>query len=123
LLAPVAGGALIDAFRWGRWFVIPAGLLVFLATLYHYVHGWEYRWRQELPGALLATAGMVGAGAAYAAYLASGPELGLGPFFGAVVGGLLSTLGLLYGFAALMLLGGAYNAWLAHGEQIDPGAR
>lgn len=112
LLAPVGdAGSVLDAVSWARWLVIPAGLVVWLASLYSYSRGPDSgRWVTEVPGAVVATVAIVGAGLLFGLYLRRTPTLGLGPFIGAVVGVVLSLFSLVFAYAAAIVVGGAFNA-------------
>lgn len=96
--------------RWGRWFVIPVALLALFTSLFRYTHHNDEPWTHEVPGAAFTTTGLIVAGIVYVTYLRSSPSLFLGPFFGALLGGVLATFSLLFFFAALVLIGGALNA-------------
>lgn len=112
LLAPIDhAGTTLEVFGWARWFVLPAGLMFWLTSLYHYSRGPDAGpWASELPGASVATAVIIAAGLLFGFYLRRTPELGLGPFLGAVVGVLLATFSLLFAYAAAVVIGGALNA-------------
>lgn len=122
LLAPVGEtGSFIDALSWVRWLVIPAGLVVWLTSLYSYSRGPDSgRWITEVPGAVVATVAIVGAGLLFGLHLRRTPTLGLGPFIGAVVGVALSLFSLLFAYAAAIVAGGAFNAE-REGEQTERG--
>lgn len=113
LLATIGDGtgAVLEVFSWLRWIIVPSGLLVLLTTLYRYSRGPDAEpWIREIPGALIATTGIMGAGLAFGVYLRSTPGLGLGPFLGAVVGVLLSVFTVVFVSVALVVIGGAFNA-------------
>lgn len=118
LLAPVGDlGAALDVLSWARWLIIPVGLVVWLTSLYSYSRGpGSGRWITEVPGAVVATVAIVGAGLLFGLYLRRTPTLGLGPFIGAVVGVVLSLFSLLFAYAAALVAGGAFNAEREGGE-------
>jgi membrane protein len=112
-------GAVITVIAESRWVVVPLLLVVYLTALYRYSRGGG-SWRSELPGGLVGTAGVLAVAIAYAGYLRRMPELALGPFIGPVLGTTLATFSLTFGLAAVVLLGGAYNAHRQGGFQADP---
>lgn len=116
LLAPIGGtGPVLGVFAWARWLIVPAGLMLWLTTLYHYSRGPETSpWAAELSGAAVATIAVMGAGMLFGLYLQRTPGLGLGPFLGTLVGTVLATFSLVYAYAAAVVIGGAFNAeWAA----------
>ncbi|HEX2026448.1 MAG TPA: YhjD/YihY/BrkB family envelope integrity protein [Nitriliruptorales bacterium] len=110
LLEPVQGNAFVSFYTWGRWLILPAGLVGWLTSLYHYARPDPASWARELPGALFGAAGISVAAVAYAAYLERSPALGLGPLLGPALGAALATFSLVFFLAAFVLLGGALNA-------------
>lgn len=112
MVRPVGAGGVASVYGWARWVVIPAAVVAYLTTLYWWSRGRRGPWTEELPGALVAAAGVIGSAVVYAAYLRSVPTLGLGPFVGVVVGVLLGTFTLTFALAAFVLIGGAVNAEL-----------
>lgn len=110
LLEPVGGNAFVSFYSWGRWLILPVGLVAWLTSLYHYARPGPAPWVRELPGALFGAAGISVASVAYVAYLERSPSLGLGPLLGPALGAALATFSLLFFLATLVLLGGAVNA-------------
>ncbi|MDP9021610.1 MAG: YihY/virulence factor BrkB family protein [Actinomycetota bacterium] len=110
LLRPIEGEGFVRMYSWGRWIVVPAGSFAWITTLYHYARGWDRPWRAELPGAAVASAGVVVSGLVYGIYMRTTPSLGLGSFLGPVLGGAVATFTLLFFLAASIIVGGAVNA-------------
>lgn len=110
LLRPIEGEGFARMYSLGRWIAVPAGSLAWITTLYHYARGWDRPWRAELPGAAVASAGLVVSGLVYGAYMRATPSLGLGSFLGLVLGGAVATFTLLFFLAASIIVGGAVNA-------------
>ncbi len=114
LLGPIGGdpAEVFDVVVWLRWTAIPVGLLLWLTSLYRYCRGQHAQaWKEELPGAVVASVGIIISGLVYGIYLRTTPELGLGPFLGPVVGAVLATFSLVFAFAASVVVGGAVNAY------------
>lgn len=116
-----------DAFRWawsiGRWAVVAAVSVGFLMWLYRSGPNVENRWRGCLPGALVATVGLIAVAVGFQAYLGvTGPTV---PDVDAGDQGVLLTLQLLGILAATLLfvwlsnitvlLGGVINAEWSRG--------
>ncbi len=100
---------------WGvlRWVVLVAGLVSGLAALYHFARRGHGRWVRDLPGAVIATAGLALAIVLYRVTLSAAPGLGFtgsAAAVGAVLGGFLATMVLLAITAGIILVGGAINA-------------
>lgn len=109
VFSALPGGRVMTVVAWSRWVVIPLLLVLYLTALYRYSRGGG-TWRSELPGGLVGTVGVIAVALAYAGYLRRMPELALGPFIGPILGTALATFSLVFGLAAVVLLGGAYNA-------------
>lgn len=139
VIGPLLGGGqqvadwvgLGDAFRWawsiGRWPVVAGVTVGFLIWLYRLGPNVENRWRQCLPGALVATVGLLLVATGFQAYLAlAGPG---SPDVDAGDQGVLVALQLLGILAATLLfvwlsnisvlLGGVVNAEWSRGTPIS----
>lgn len=120
VFGPLSGSPFVDIYSWARWVVIPAGVTVFFTLLYRYSRTGGGPWSRDVPGAVVATAGMVASVLAYAAYVRSSPELGMGPFIGPILGVTVATLTVVFAVAAFVLIGGAFNAHRA-GDHVTIG--
>lgn len=121
-----AGQAFEPAWTFGRWPVVLLVCAVFLAWLYHVGQNADKAWRDAVPGALLATVGLVVLMAGFRLYVdvagPRGPDLGDGPDAVRVVGRFIGTAlaAMLLGWLASMvvLVGGVFNAeWHAGHDQ------
>ncbi|MEZ0166968.1 YihY/virulence factor BrkB family protein [Kineococcus sp. LSe6-4] len=122
------------AWSLGRWPVLVLLVVAFLAWLYQVGHNADTRWRDSLPGAVLATAGLLVLAAVFRQYLEvagpRSPDLAGGgqalQVVGEFIGSALAVV--LFGWLAsiVVLAGGVFNAeWQASGagrEQEGAGA-
>jgi membrane protein len=104
-----AGGAFATAWDWVRWPVAAAVAIVWATTILHLAPNHRTRWREDLPGALLAASTWLGLSAGLRAYLAVAGDTN--QVFG-TLGGALIVLLWLYLLALGLLLGGELNAVL-----------
>lgn len=103
------GPAAAILLRWLR-FPVAAGVVVaWTATLYHFAHSRETRWRRDLPGALFASVAWLVVSYGFRLYLKSAAIMN--PVFG-VLGGALILMVWVYMLCLALLLGGELNAVL-----------
>lgn len=121
-----AGSAFRSAWSLGRWPVLVVVVVAFLAWLYQVGQNADTRWRDALPGAVLATAGLLVLAAGFRSYLEvagpRSPDLEGGPQAVRIVGEFIGTAlaVVLLGWLAsvVVLLGGVFNAeWHAAGDE------
>ena len=115
------GGGFATAWVWLRW---PATFLVVVAwtaSIYRFAPRRPTSWRQELPGAVVATVWWLVASSGFRVYLgvASG---GMNTVFG-VLGGALILLFWLYLLSMGLLVGAALNSLLARHRESRPSDR
>jgi len=122
-----AGAAFRQAWSLGRWPLLVLLLVAFLAWLYQVGQNADTRWRDALPGAALATVGLLVLAAVFRSYLEvvgpRNPGLDGGPQAVRVAGEFVGTAlaVVLFGWLASMvvLAGGVFNAeW--HAAEAAP---
>jgi membrane protein len=104
-----AGGAFATAWDWIRWPVAAMVAVGWATTILHLAPNHRTRWREDLPGALLAATTWLALSAGLRAYLAVAGDTN--QVFG-TLGGALIVLLWLYLLALGLLLGGELNAVL-----------
>jgi len=113
----VVGPAAAIVLRWLR-FPVAAGVVVaWTATLYHFAHSRETRWRRDVPGALFASVLWLIVSYGFRLYLKSAANVN--PVFG-VLGGALTLMVWVYMLCLALLLGGELNAVLLKRARPEP---
>ena len=107
-----AGTTFRTAWDWLRWPLVLVTVIAWATTVYRIAPRHKLTWRQEVPGALLATAWWLAVSAGFRAYLQLASN-GVNAVFG-LLGGALSLLLWLYLLAMGLLAGAQLNTLLDH---------
>jgi membrane protein len=103
------GATFATVWDWARWPVVMALALAWATTVFHVAPNHHTRWRDDLPGALVAAVAWILVSMAFHTYLVLAGDAN--QVFG-VLGGVLIALMWFYLLAVGLLLGGEVNAMI-----------
>ncbi len=113
-----ARSAFTTAWNWFRWPVVFGAVVAWAATVYHAAPRRREPWRQEIIGAVVATAWWMAVSLGFRSYLDAVSD-GVNAVFG-LLGGALSVLVWLYLLAMGLLVGAELNEVVASARQRGP---